>query len=307
MRSALSLAAVAGCTAVLISPLGAQSAPAVITSWSPFLGCWSTSSAGAIGPMVCVVPGDSHDEVEFMTVDGDSVIARTVLDASGRRVATRRPGCTGWENGRWAADGQQLLMHAEYRCKDRRVQQSDAILSLTRTDAFTHVERNITDARMPARVVNFIVQLDTTVFPREVRRRLPYLRPLAIETSELEITSPVTPGVVVEAASSLDPDVVQTWLADRGQLSPESSTMTRLVYNAARGRQLPQPFARAPRMAVRNGLNRFGSVGVFSLTLPVYLTADHGMQPEPIGGAWAYWNIGMYNPSQTIGVPFRWP
>ena len=307
MRSILSLVAVTGLAAVLVCPLYAQSAPAAITSWSPFLGCWSTSSAGAIGPMVCVVPGDSRDQVEFMTVDGDSVIARTVLDASGRRVAARRAGCTGWEYGHWAADGQRLLMHAEYRCKDRRVQWSDAILSLSHTDAFTYVERNVTDARMPARVVNFIVQLDTTVFPREVRRRLPNFRPLAMETSELETISDVTPGVLVETASSLDPGVVQAWLADRGQLSPESSTMTRLVYNAARGRELPQLFAREPRMAVRNGLNRFGSVGLVSATLPVYLTADHGMRPEPMGGVWAYWNIDGYNPSQTIGVPFRWP
>lgn len=257
--------------------------------------------------MVCVVPGASRDQVEFMTVDGDSVVGRSLVDASGKRVPALRPGCTGWEQGTWASDGQRLLMHAEYRCTDRAVQRSDAILSLSHADAFTHVERNLSDARTPVRIVNFIVQLDTTLFPLEVRRRLPHLRPLAAELSELETVDEVAPGVIIQAASTVDPTVVQSWLADRGQLSAETATITRIVYNAARGRELPQPSVGGVRTRVASGFGRFGSVGAFTSSLPVHLTADHGLIPDPVGGLWTYWNLNGYNPSQPIGVPFRWP
>jgi hypothetical protein len=308
MHGAKLVLAVASVFVLLAAPLQAQSAPGVVTSWTPFLGCWSTSSSGSIGPMVCVVPGASREQVEFMTVDGDSVVGRSLVDASGKRIAALRAGCTGWEQGTWASDGQRLLMHAVYRCKGRVLQRSDAILSLAHADAFTHVERNLSDARVPARIVHFIVQLDTTVFPSEVRRRLPHLRPLAVETAELESMPELPPGVIVEAASNIDPGVVQAWLADRGQLSADVSATTRLVYAAAQGRELPQPFASEPRGGVRRGLGRFGVVGLFSSALPVYLTADHGNRPEPIGGVWAYWNLDNgYDPTRTIGVPFRWP
>ena len=278
MRGVSMRSAVAVWLLTLVAPLQAQStsgAPGVVTSWTPFYGCWSTSSSGRIGPMVCVVPGATRAQVEFMTVDGDSVIGRTMVDASGKRVPALRTGCTGWEQGTWASDGQRLLMHAEYRCTKRPVQRSDAVLSLSHTDAFTQVERNLSDWRAPARVVNFIVQLDTTLFPVEVRRRLPHLRPLALETAELETLPDIASGVIVEAASQ--------------------------------GRELPEPFGRDARGAVRRGLGRFGAVGVFSLSLPVYLTADHGNMPEPIGGVWAYWNLSGFDPTRTIGVPFGWP
>lgn len=300
--------AVAGMLAVSVAPVGAQTAntAGVVTSWSPYLGCWSTSSGGTIGPMVCVVPTEDRARVEFMTVDGDTVIARTFVDASGKRVSALRPGCSGWETGKWSGDGQRLLMHAEFRCKDSPMQRSDAILSLSHADAFTHVERNLVRDDAPARVVTFIVQLDTTVFPAEVRRRLPHLRPLALETAELETLAELSSASVVEAASELDPTVVETWLAERGEVSTQTSTMLRVVHSAALGRELPAPAVRS-RTRVEMGLNRFGSVRAFGSRNPVYLTADHGNRADPVGGVWTYWNFNGYNPSQTIGVPLRWP
>ncbi len=241
-----------------------------------------------------------------MTVDGDSVVARTFVDASGKRVSAMRPGCRGWETGKWSGDGQRLLMHAEFRCDGSAVQRSDAIISLSHADAFTHVERNLGRDDAPVRVINFIVQLDTTVFPTEVRRRLPHLRPLAVETTELETLPELAPSAVVEAASTLDPDVVEAWLADRGEVSTQTATMVRVVRSAALGRELPQPAVR-PRTRVALALSRFGSARLYGSRNPVYLTADHGNRADPIGGVWTYWNFNGYNPSQTIGVPLRWP
>lgn len=65
--------------------------------------------------------------------------------------------------------------------------------------------------------MNFIVQLDTTIYPAEVQRRLPGVRPLALEPSELETREPVATSAIVEAATELDPSLVDAWLEDRGE------------------------------------------------------------------------------------------
>lgn len=202
-------------------------------AWTPFLGCWSTSSAGVVGPMVCVVPADSVHRVEFMTVDGDSIVARTVIDASGRSRAHVRGECAGWEDAKWSRDQRRLYMHASYRCRNGTMQRSDAIVSMTHADAFTQVERTISRDGAPARVVNFIVQLDTTVYPVEVRRRLGSYRPLAQDGAELETMVAVSASDVMDAATNLDPAVVEAWLDDRGEHPDVTSRELRVLRRAA--------------------------------------------------------------------------
>jgi hypothetical protein len=216
--------------------LGAQQATAAIARqnpWQPFHGCWSTSSAGVIGPMVCVVPTETPTGAEFMTVDGDSIVARTIVDASGRSRAHVRGDCAGWEDAQWSSDQQRLYMHASYRCSKGVMQRSDAIVSMTHADAFTQVERTTTAAGSPARVVNFIVQLDTTAYPVEVRRRLGSYRPLTRDAADLESMRAVSVSDVIEAATSLDPAVVEAWLDDRGERPELSSTELRVLRVAA--------------------------------------------------------------------------
>ena len=201
-------------------------------AWSPFLGCWSTSSAGNAGPMVCIVPTDSSSRVEFLTVSGDSVISRTLVDASGQLQAQTRGNCVGWESSRWSRDSMRLYSHADYKCTNGDVERSDAILSMTHSDAFSHVERSVLDDTARATVVNFIVQLDTTVYPLEVRQRMRRLRPLAITDTELEVVSDLPASEMIEAATELDPGVVAAWLADRGQQSELTTAELRVMRTA---------------------------------------------------------------------------
>jgi hypothetical protein len=229
---AVLLTAVVACS---LAAQGAPGAPASVTRWNPYLGCWSTSSRGEVGPMVCVVPTTSVDRVEFMTVDGDTVFARTMVDASGTPQPMLRGDCAGWESATWSHDGQRLFMHADYACAKGRTLRSDAILSMTRSDAFTHLERRTNSDTAEVRAMHFIVQLDTTVFPAEVRQRLTSYRPLAVSDSELVTVPPVAASDVLEAATMLDPKVVQAWLADRGDSTDLSTTDLRVLRVASEG------------------------------------------------------------------------
>lgn len=207
--------------ALCASPLAAQPAPADSgPRWQFFHGCWSTSSDGAIGPMICIVPDSGDGRAQLLSVVDDSIVSRLVIDASGEVRPFARGACDGFETARWSPDGQRLYMHAEYRCRKGVgvLQTSDAVIAATRPDAFTHVERVTSRKDSPARVVNFIVQLDTTQFPAEVKRRLSEYRTLTTATEELAVATPLTDAAISEAATELDLDVVQAWLADRGQV-----------------------------------------------------------------------------------------
>lgn len=211
-------AALFGVMMALAAPVGAQPVAATrVDRWSPFLGCWSTSSAGMIGPMVCVVPADSAEQVDFLTVSGDSVVSRSRIDATGADKLYSRLGCVGVESGRWSADGRRLLMHADYACDKGGARKSDALIDFTRSDAFSYIETDLQSYRKPSRIVNFIVQLDTTLFPAEVRRRLSAYRPLSFEASELEQETVLSTPAVVEATAELDRALVLAWLAERGE------------------------------------------------------------------------------------------
>ncbi|MBC7841527.1 MAG: hypothetical protein H7099_04420 [Gemmatimonadaceae bacterium] len=204
-------------TLVAAIPLVAQqSTVPVADPWAPFLGCWSTSSNGVVGPMVCVVPGDSAKRVEFLTIDRDSVSGRTIIDASGTPRAQVRGECAGFEEARWSSDQRRLYIHADYRCRNGSKQRGDAIVAMTHSDAFTQVEGVITGRETRTTTVNFIVQLDTTIFPAEVKRRLSSYRTLSRNDGELETMAAVSASDITDAATNLDPAVVQAWLADRG-------------------------------------------------------------------------------------------
>lgn len=291
--------------ALLTAPIGAQqSIPGAVTSWTPYLGCWSTSSAGSIGPMVCVVPTSAPGRVEFMTVNGDAVVGRTFVDASGGRVPASRPGCTGWESGRWTADGKRLLMNAEYRCGDSPVQRSDAILAPTHPDAFAYIERNTVARGEVPQHITFMVQLDTTTFPREVRARMPHLRPISADMSALEAVEVLSAASIAEASMALDPAVVEAWLDETGQATPETATLVRTLRVAALGGELPRLNMRANFVTERLWRDdRYVTIDDSRANA----TADHGIIPVPIGGVWSYWNINGFNPSARLSFPYRWP
>lgn len=309
MRFSLNVRGIAIAMFTAAVPLVAQqSAVPVADPWAPFFGCWSTSSGGAQGPMVCVVPVDSADRVEFMTVDADSVVGRTVVDASGTRRAQLRGGCVGWEEARWSTDQRRLYIHADYSCGNGRKQRADAIIAMTRTDAFTQVEGAITSRETRTNVVNFIAQLDTTIFPAEVKRRLSSDRPRARNDGELEAVNAVSESDVTDAATNLDPAVVQAWLADRGErteMSVSEMRSLRLASVAASRpplivpRAMARTFLAAGYQNIPAALRRLDRDDYRGESAPTNILVTPAM--VNFGGS------GTGFPQTSRGVVFRWP
>lgn len=200
-------------------PLAAQADTTRRNPWEFYHGCWSTSSNGAIGPMICVVPDSTPQRVEMLSVVNDVIVSRVKIDADGVARPFVRGTCLGYERANWSPDSLRLYMQAEYRCRkgaDKRLT-SASVMAPTRADAFTRVERTTSDNAARPVVMNFIVQLDTTFFPAEVKRRITSYRALSTTPEELEVGSIISDSAIAEAARVLDVGVVDAWLQDRGQ------------------------------------------------------------------------------------------
>ncbi|MES3036046.1 MAG: hypothetical protein V4813_18725 [Gemmatimonadota bacterium] len=287
------------------APLSAQPAPAPASGWNALLGCWSTSSAGAVGPTVCVVPTDSAHRAEFLTVDADSVVARVMVDASGTPRPFRRGACAGFEAAWWSTDAERLYTRAEYRCHRGVVQRSDAMLSRSQADAFSHIERATTSDSAPARVVNFIARTDVDSMPAEVRLRLAQVDAAATSSWPTGTMLRASRSAIVDAMTNVDPVVVQAWLRDRGQGATLPVLSAAQVQSAAAERQQ----SIWPRYA-RLHVDRKGMATVASLSsrLPVS-QADTGIpfeSPNPRD-----WNPNFFGGGSSLSpagaLPFGRP
>ncbi len=186
--------------------------------WRPFLGCWISSSAGMAGPMVCMVPTSQPSTVEMVAVVRDSIVSRAPITASGAKVQTTRDGCTGWESAQWSADERRLLTTTEFTCSGQPLQKASGIYAMKQGDEFAHIEGIKTRSGTRVRIMNFLMQDDTTRIPREIVRRLPRMGAMPQLASRLEAAAELTSADVAEAAETIDAPVVEAWLADRGQV-----------------------------------------------------------------------------------------
>jgi hypothetical protein len=185
--------------------------------WRPFLGCWISSGAGMAGPMVCMVPTGQPATVEMLAVVRDSIISRTPITSSGARIAMTRDGCTGWESARWSADDRRLLTTAEFTCNGQGLQKSSGMYAMKQGDEFAHIEGVKTRGGTRVRIMNFLLQDDTSRIPHAIVGRLPQLGPMPQLAARLEAAAELTTADVAEAAEAVDAPVVEAWLADRGQ------------------------------------------------------------------------------------------
>jgi hypothetical protein len=206
--------------AALASPLYAQGSQAAVnvSRWSPYLGCWATSSAGAIGPMICVVPTDSAEVVEMVTVIGDSIAARNRVDASGARTIRTRDGCTGWDQATWSADDRRVFTKSEFTCAGSGTQTSTGIFAMSHEDAFARIDAVTTKSGATrVRLVNFILVEDTALAPAEIRSRLPKADALPQRALRIDAAAELSTADIADASKIVDGVVAEAWIGDRGQ------------------------------------------------------------------------------------------
>ena len=184
--------------------------------WQAFLGCWATFSGGSRGQTVCLLPTESADRIEMVSVLKDSILSRTMVTASARRTPVTRAGCTGWESGTWSQDDRRLFTRAEFSCGGGATQIATGIYSMTSGEVFARVEGVKTRGASRARVVNF-VWTDTVRVPNELAARMPDFVGLHMSGARVEAAADLTTADVVEATKMVDASVTEAWLADRGQ------------------------------------------------------------------------------------------
>ena len=303
--------------------------------WHAFLGCWATFSGGGRGQTVCLLPTESLDRIEMVSVLKDSILSRTMVTASGQHISVTRDGCTGWESGTWSQDDRRLFTRAEFSCGGGATQVATGIYSMTSSEAFARVEGVKTKGASRARIVNF-VRVDTVRVPNDLTARMPDFVGLHISGARVEAAADLTTADVVEATKTVDASVAEAWLADRGQPFAVTARDLRAMRDAGVPSDVidmvvavshPRVFAvtpgappgsRLPELTARgrNGLG-FAEREAYErelrlLRLRGAFAYGWGDLMMPLYGSMNQWNGGFFSPFSNgfygtgIGYPYRY-
>ncbi len=182
--------------------------------WRAYLGCWSTSAAGAPGPDICLLPTRDRNTVELVTVIGDSIVPAKTLTASGERVSRTKDGCTGWELARWSDDDRRLYLESEFNCGGGTPQRVAGMFA-HHGDSFSQIESVKARSTTAVRVVRFDLLSDSLGLPPAILRRLPMAGNMwaARAVAAAEVTS----ADVLDVSNAVGAPVTEAWLAERGQ------------------------------------------------------------------------------------------
>ena len=234
MSGARNLAASVAFTAVASASALAQADSSVRfdEAWRPLLGCWASVGASETTASFCIVPTRDLQTVDVVSALGNSIISRTPLSATGARIARTENGCTGFETGSWSADRRRLFTHAEFTCSGGRKVSSDGMFAMMTPTRFTRIEAVPVSGGSTVRVRTYMIRTDARSVPASLASLLPSPTSDPAAVARMESAADVTPADVAEAARFVEPTVVETWLAMRGQLFGLTTTDTRALRQA---------------------------------------------------------------------------
>lgn len=192
--------------AVLPLAVGAQSS----APWDAFLGCWvNTEAAGARAQQqLCYVPVEGSVSVaELVVLRGDSVVARTRLDARGTRQPVVSQGCEGYDVTERSGDGARLYTRGEVRCGSVR-QLTSSLLTLSPQGQLVRVSA-VMVGEQQALVTERLAPVSVSNSPPAVRAALESVQTRVrgarvatmrlIDVVQIEAALQETDAVVVEA------------------------------------------------------------------------------------------------------------
>jgi hypothetical protein len=196
--------------------------------WQAWVGCWeavdpNAAADGSVAvsinapakPRICVIPAAGKSAVDVATVVGDSIAMRQHIDATGEQSESVRDGCKGWDRATWSANGQRIFTRSAYTCPGGLTRTSNGVMAMTSDGEWLDVLGVVAGTTVGVRAARY----------REVN---PATLPAAIATSlkdrtqwardaRIAASAQVTSADVIEASRYIDPGVVQTWLAERGE------------------------------------------------------------------------------------------
>lgn len=209
--------------ALVSTPVHAQSP--IDARWLPWVACWESvpeADAGAertlasVDELVCVQPDASGAGVEIVTYAGSEPVSRAAIVADGERRPIEQSGCSGWESAEWAPDGVRVYLRSELLCEGGIHQRrSSGLLAILPRGEW-----------LDARVV--IAGEDRAVLVRRFRpagqERIAAAgiadpsaeREFAVATARSAASRRLSVSDVIEAASHVEPEVVEALLVERG-------------------------------------------------------------------------------------------
>ena len=193
--------------------------------WAPWVGCWQPSSLDPItqnlapnksAPIVCIAPAAGNATVDLFTINDSAVGTPERVDANGSRREVGRNGCTGWETAEFSPNAKRIYLKTEHKCTGNRTRMSTGIMSISPNGEWLDVQGVRMDAQSAVRVVHYgRIPVPATVSP-EMRASLEQ-GGMATSLAVMAASDSIRIADVIEATKRVDPLVVQTWLAQRGQ------------------------------------------------------------------------------------------
>ena len=191
--------------------------------WTAWVGCWQASGRDATTltpdkplPTVCVVPVAGNATVDLVTVNGTTAVTERV-DANGSRRTVNREGCNGWETASFSADGKRIYLRSEYQCTGNRLRTSTGIMSISPNGEWLDVQGVKVESHSGVRVVHYGRVPTPPAVSAEARAAIASQGTMATSIAVVAASDSVRLADVVDASKHVDPLVVQTWLAQRGQ------------------------------------------------------------------------------------------
>ena len=193
--------------------------------WTPWVGCWQASARDAITqqlspdkamPVVCIAPAEGAGMIDLITVNGTTASTPEHIDANGAKRTVNREGCTGWETAEFSPNGKRIYLRSEHQCTGNRVRTSTGVMSISPNGEWLDVQGVKVDANNGVRVAHYGRVPTPAVLSMDLKAKL-QVNSLDRSTSVLAASDSLRTADVVEANKHLDPLVLQTWLAQRGQ------------------------------------------------------------------------------------------
>ena len=233
IRSAL----VAALAAALTLPAsGHAQEPVAGPRWQGWLGCWSAAPTARLretGPdaprIVCVTPTAEPDVVDISAVSEGKVVSQNRIDATGAAHNVSAPGCRGSESARWSGDGRRLFLQSHVTC-DGLATEMNAILAITQGGEWIDVRRVAAGGGSDVRVARYHDVGVPTIVPAEIVSAFDHRNDILFHDARVAAGTPFTPRAIIEASHSVDPAVVESWIAEAGQAYPiDARTITELA------------------------------------------------------------------------------
>jgi hypothetical protein len=171
-------------------------------------------------PLVCVVPAtgaESASSVNILTVAGDTIASRDVIDATGQSVARSKDGCTGVENAAWSTDGRRLYVTSDFTCPGGLKRTTSGLFAMSARGEWVNVQGVDAGGNKGVQTVRYADVTSSATLPAEITSALHARGGIAVSTARAAAGAPLTSANVIEASHKLDPVVVEAWIVDRGQ------------------------------------------------------------------------------------------